>query len=407
MSLEYAQAPEKWMSLVVQIRCSLTPDQREMLNAIWSNYRVEGRWLPRRLLHHRFLNRVAPNDVRAALERLGGRVVYDFRDNQRDCYALTFLGILVTDEGPNLEEFCLRYLEYLRDLYINEPHIEQVTSQKVESALQIPFEDAQLLGTLVSFGHLYGSSMSGPGPQGWGAGLPDDVDTLPGHPDLRAHLHREALRDYEQGVPIDENGRASYYLRKTGVSRCHWPDLEHTLTADLPADPLYVPEHDRLYVDEIDSFEKVKAVSAESAARFLMKGCLRMPEREVKRAIGEILEVACHRSDWGGELNDLSTANVVVSGRRRNAAFLLKGPAIGRREMTIADCGKNGDQIVRLVSMAHDLFVVQSTGPIADAVVQDVQSKVDALHAHGRRAQYVIMDGQDTARLLYAYGKLR
>ena len=75
-------------------------------------------------------------------------------------------------------------------------------------------------------------------------------------------------------------------------------------------------------------------------------GYLASSEDEVQTALEQILEVPFHRKDWGGEINDLYTANVVVNGARRATAFLLKGPGIGKKVMEIADCGKRGDQIV-------------------------------------------------------------
>lgn len=74
--------------------------------------------------------------------------------------------------------------------------------------------------------------------------------------------------------------------------------------------------------------------------------------------------------------------------------------------MTIADCGKNGDQLVRLFTAPADLFVVQHVGPIAEMLVKDVEGKVGALRANGKDVHFLIMDGQDTARLFHAYGKL-
>ena len=85
---------------------------------------------------------------------------------------------------------------------------------------------------------------------------------------------------------------------------------------------------------------------------------------------------------------------------------MLKGPGIRKKEMTIADCGKNGDQLVRLFGAPADLFVVQFIGRISEMVIKDVESKVHALHKYGKKAQFLIVDGQDTARLLLAYGKL-
>lgn len=86
---------------------------------------------------------------------------------------------------------------------------------------------------------------------------------------------------------------------------------------------------------------------------------------------------------------------------------MLKGPGIGRKEMTIADCGTNGDQLVRLYTTPANLFVVQYVGPIAEAIIKDAEGKTAVLRAQGREAHFLILDGQDTARVLFAYGKLQ
>lgn len=75
--------------------------------------------------------------------------------------------------------------------------------------------------------------------------------------------------------------------------------------------------------------------------------------------------------------------------------------------MEVPDCGKNGDQLVRLFTTPADLFVVQYVGPITEMLVKDVQGKVTELKAQGKMAHFLIIDGQDTARLLHAYGKLQ
>ena len=168
-----------------------------------------------------------------------------------------------------------------------------------------------------------------------------------------------------------------------------------------------LPIQDRLYVEDIDSFQKVRDVNPAMVTDFLKNGFVSLSEDQVQLALEQILDVSFHKKDWGGEINDLYTANVVVGGTRRATAFLLKGPGIGKKEMTIADCGKNGDQLVRLFSTPADLFAVQYVGPIADLLVRDVQGKTAELRAQGKAAHFLIINGQDTARLLHAFGKLR
>ncbi len=167
-----------------------------------------------------------------------------------------------------------------------------------------------------------------------------------------------------------------------------------------------LPMQDRLYVEDIDSFQKVRDVNPAMVARFLKNGFLSWTEDQVQIALEQILGVSFHKKDWGGEANDLYTANVIVNSSPRATGFLLKGPGIGKKEMVIADCGKNGDQLVRLFTTPAVLFVVQYVGPISEMIVTDVQGKVTALKSEGKTTLFLIIDGQDTARLLHAYGKL-
>jgi hypothetical protein len=180
----------------------------------------------------------------------------------------------------------------------------------------------------------------------------------------------------------------------------------HLSACSLHAAAVSDQQHDRLHIDDIDSFEKVRSVQPSTVTQFLEHGRIEISEDSVKSAIEEILQVAYHHQDRPNELDDIYTANVIVKGSRRSTAFLLKGPGIGKKEMTIADCGKNGDQIVRPFDAPADLFIVQFIGRIAEMVIKDVEGKTAALHKGGKKAQFLIIDGQDTARLLFAYGKL-
>jgi hypothetical protein len=162
----------------------------------------------------------------------------------------------------------------------------------------------------------------------------------------------------------------------------------------------------RLYVEDIDSFSKVRDINPSMVAHSLSNGRLELSEEHVQVALEQILEVAFHRRDWGGETNDLYTANVVVNGRRTATAFALKGKGCKASELTIADCGKNGDQLLRLLDSPAKLFIVQYVGPVSDAVVKDIEGKVEHRRTLGRPGWFCVIDGQDTARLLKAYGKL-
>ena len=190
-------------------------------------------------------------------------------------------------------------------------------------------------------------------------------------------------------------GTCRFYVR--GLNRLRLGSLpEYT---DLPLDA-------RLYVEDIDSFRKVRDVNPATVLDVLTDGYLNRSEDSVQMALERILSVPVHKKDWGGEQNDLYTANVLVNGARHESAFLLKGNGLKSRTMEIKDCGHNGDQLLRLFNSPARLFFVQFVGAISEAVVSDIDGKIRQARLQGKDAWYCIMDGQDTARVLRAYGEL-
>lgn len=154
-----------------------------------------------------------------------------------------------------------------------------------------------------------------------------------------------------------------------------------------------------LTVDDIDSFAAVGLIAPASVVHNVP---VSTPEAEIKAvicaAVGDL-----PKKDWGGEQNDIFTTRVILNGRRVLAAFLLKGPAVKGR-LTIAKCGKNGDQIQRLFESPAELFVIQYNGHIDERVIAEARQKVLFVRSQGNTgACCAIIDGLDTARLLAAY----
>jgi hypothetical protein len=142
-----------------------------------------------------------------------------------------------------------------------------------------------------------------------------------------------------------------------------------------------LPLRDRLYVEDIDSFRKARDVNPDMVAGFLKNGYLSYLEDDIQRHFEDILHVPFHQKDWAGEINDLYATNLTVNGQRIATAFLLKGRGLQRRELRIADCGKNGDQLVRLFESPAQLLVVQFVGMIEQMVIKDIEGKVAARKA--------------------------
>lgn len=162
--------------------------------------------------------------------------------------------------------------------------------------------------------------------------------------------------------------------------------------------PFLQPWHDYLeiYIDSIDTFCLVRDEARPNAKELEL--LRQVPEATVKQAIAQIVGESTDR-DWGGEQSDLFSSHLIVSGRRVTAAFLLKGPA-KFKPLTVADLGKNGDQIYRLFQEPADLLVLQHCNSVKGAVRAHMRAFANQI---GSPRAFCIIDGADTLRLLRSY----
>jgi len=162
--------------------------------------------------------------------------------------------------------------------------------------------------------------------------------------------------------------------------------------------------YEQISVDEIDSFKEAKNVSTDFAASFVP---LKITESQIKTWFAEIVGEPFTQKDWGGEPHDLFSNRVKLRGRRIPTAFLLKGPAV-KGQLTISKCGKNGDQILRLVkAYSARLFIVQFVGNIHPYVIDTLETHVAYESMKGKKLLFCVIDGVDTARIFLAYGKMK
>lgn len=167
-----------------------------------------------------------------------------------------------------------------------------------------------------------------------------------------------------------------------------------------------VMAYGELFPEDIDQFSGMLEVNCPD--RDVWTDTMRcLPEREIKSMLGDILGDTT-KNDWGGEASDHFTASLSVEGRRSTAAFLLKGPGNGFREMTLDMCGARANQILRLSKEPADIFVVQHCHDISP----DVREVLHALTIRpggspSRRARkYCLIDGKSTYRILKAHDLL-
>ena len=83
--------------------------------------------------------------------------------------------------------------------------------------------------------------------------------------------------------------------------------------------------------EDIDQFAVMRDVEVDEGE--WMSTMRKLSEAKVKEFIAKLLLEPVQK-DWGGESQDHFSANVSINGRRKTAAFLLKGPS-QFREMTL------------------------------------------------------------------------
>lgn len=126
-----------------------------------------------------------------------------------------------------------------------------------------------------------------------------------------------------------------------------------------------------------------------------------IPEREIKKALADLIGELTIPNDSGAERSDLQ-GTVHVDGRPLRSAFLLKGPGYGFRPLTIKMLGTPGDQIERLYSEPADFLVLQHCHDVLSAPVTMMRAFACQIH---RPRLFTVIDGASTLRILRAYGK--
>lgn len=162
----------------------------------------------------------------------------------------------------------------------------------------------------------------------------------------------------------------------------------------------YWLNHREIHVDALDTFSAVADYRPRLTKKSLdaLKG---IPEEKIKLAFAEIIGEPTVPKDWGGERSDLFSTQVRFDGRRRSTAFLFKGPS-KFRPMTMAELGKNGDQIDRLFSEPAEILVLQHCHEVTHPVRAVMRAYAERV---GHLRLFCIIDGYDTLRILQTFRK--
>ena len=223
-----------------------------------------------------------------------------------------------------------------------------------------------------------------------------------------ARLYGEDIVDRKQIKGITHYGKKDFYKhhrdRILGLSsnaarlRAYPTKRKHAaLTVIKSYSFKSRPQAEMLMVDDIESFKAVRTVTSADTS-----GLTNIPERTLNRAICTIINES-EKKDWGGERNDIYSNNVVFKGRRRSAAFALKGRAT-QGILTPDKMGKKADQVQRLFEGTAEIHFAVYHGDIGERLLDQMQAlAISKSAATGKRIYYCPVNGKDLARLRSAY----
>jgi hypothetical protein len=199
------------MSKLDHLRAGLTELQRTLLNTIW-NYELEqNRGIPAIALCDSLA--LQETEIDAALSPLGGDIVFSTgADYARRRYQMTFLGYLLAERGPELEDLLVRYLDYVRKLLKSDPETEKINLQKAIDACGFSSNQAEFFRKMFFRTPFHGSGSASE------TNFPSQSDEWYSHPDLRGYFHERVVRNYNQARPVDRERQELIKLAEWDVS---------------------------------------------------------------------------------------------------------------------------------------------------------------------------------------------
>ena len=157
------------------------------------------------------------------------------------------------------------------------------------------------------------------------------------------------------------------------------------------------PHAEQLYVDDVDSFEKVRKIKKGTA-----RNLKRVAERTINHGICTVLSSG-EKNDWGGEKNDIF-GTVHLKGKRIASAFAIKGKAT-QGTLLPRKMGSNGDQVQRLFESAALVHFIVYHSPVSETIYDLMKSQAvyKSVLNGNKKIYYCVIDGDDLNRLVTAY----
>lgn len=186
---------------LADLRASLTPFQKEVLQEIVDGYWLTNKGVSARRLH---LKHKDKRKVQAALRGMGGSVVFEVEDYEvNNRYQPSFLGVLLSADGERYERSLVEYVAWVESVVQKDPNKTDISSQEVMAGLGLDLEAAKELYQLIMLGSVFYRFGTGGGIDGhWRCGIFSEVDDLDRWPDRKDFIAHLALKHYDPKTPV-------------------------------------------------------------------------------------------------------------------------------------------------------------------------------------------------------------
>lgn len=228
------------------LRDHLTDAQREMLRRLWIGRDHLG-WVTARTLFHR----LPVSAARKTLESLGGSVLKETQGGMEESYALTRLGALLGEHGPEFEQLLARYLAYEVERYDADSNVEEIAHAEVQRDLKLSESELTDLFRLITMSPSFDNGSAGG--QLWKVRVMKNVHDLTEVRDWPRYVRENALKDYDPALPVRAVAREEYDARRRGA------EVEE---ADLPA--FWRPGHFRLFISHLSEYKILASTLSEA-----------------------------------------------------------------------------------------------------------------------------------------------
>ena len=170
----------------------------------------------------------------------------------------------------------------------------------------------------------------------------------------------------------------------------------------------FEPESLGVDIQHIDSFEKVRGVNHRDIDKYVNNGFFDKEEDTIIRAFAEIIGESYVPNHWPGENEDLYTSRILFNGQRVQSSIAFNGPGkVPAKETRLNDLGARGNQLLKMMRITSSkLYILQSVKYVSQDIIDTFEIQVRDQRRNGHHCYYCIIDGQDTATILYAYGYL-